>query len=193
MKLYFLTTNPFKIAEAKYYATWRGIDAKYGLELTIVEHDVQEILHPDVEVMVRHKAVEAYKYMRYPCVVEHGGLFMDALPGLPGGVGKIVWNAVGEKMCAFLGPDDSRKAAARSYLGFCDGRHVRVHIGETRGRIAEKQSGDYKFAWDPIFVPENSEVTYGVMGFEGKKETSPSVKAWDKFLDKEQGHFNVAR
>lgn len=193
MKLYFLTTSRFKIKEAKHYATWRGINAKYGLELAIVKHDVQEILHSDVEVMVRKKAVEAYDYLRYPCVVEHGGLFMDALPGLPGGVGKIVWKAVGDKMCKFLGPGDSREATARSYLGFCDGRHVRVYVGETRGRIAKGKRGHYKFAWDPIFLPENSAITYGEMGLQGKKKTSPTVKAWDKFLEGEKGHFNKAR
>jgi XTP/dITP diphosphohydrolase len=179
VKLYFLTTNPFKISEARDYFACRKIDA---VELCVVEQDVQEILHPDVTVIVRQKAIDAYEYIRHPCVVEHGGLFMDALPGLPGGVGKIVWNAVGDRMCSFLRDGDDRSATARAFLGYCDGKRVSVHVGETRGKIADRARGAYQFAWDPIFMPEQSAETYGEMGQERKRATSPVFKAWDGFL-----------
>jgi XTP/dITP diphosphohydrolase len=183
VRLYFLTTNPFKIDEARSYFASRNVN---GIELCIVEQDVQEILHPDVRIIVRQKAIDAYEYMRHPCVVEHGGLFMDALPGLPGGVGKIVWNAVGDRMCTFLRENDVRTATARSFLGFCNGRRVSVYVGETRGLIADRSRGAYKFAWDPIFLPENSTETYGEMGPEKKRATSPVFKAWDEFLKAEK-------
>lgn len=186
MTLYFLTTNAFKIAEARNYAMWRDIKARYAVELSFVEHDIQEILHPDLAVIVRKKAVDAYAFIRHPCVVEHGGIFLDALPGLPGGVGKIVWDAVGDRICGFLRQDDSREATARSVLGYCDGRRVRVYVGETRGRIAERSRGVYAFAWDPIFLPGNDQETYGEMGRDRKRETSPVVKAWDRFLELER-------
>ena len=185
MKIYFLTTNQFKVEEATHYAEWLRFDTQYGLELAIMKHDVQEILHPDISVIVRQKAVAAFAHIKHPCVVEHGGLFMDALPGLPGGVGKIVWEAVGERMCDFLRAGDSRDATARSYLGFCDGRRVRVYTGETRGRISDHARGNYSFAWDPIFIPDGSTETYGEMGLERKRTTSPSLKAWQQFVDRE--------
>lgn len=31
-------------------------------------------------------------------------------------------------------------------------------------------------------MPENNEETYGEMGLEKKRDTSPSFKAWDTFL-----------
>jgi XTP/dITP diphosphohydrolase len=191
VKIYFLTTNTFKIDEAQSYAEWREIGKKYGVQLSFVKSDVQEILHAEIEVIVRQKAVAAFAYIRHPCVVEHGGLFMDALPGLPGGLGKIVWDAVGDRICGFLRENDSREATARSYLGYCDGRRVRVYVGETRGRISDRARGDYKFAWDPIFIPENSDQTYGEMGLASKRATSPSCKAWDQFLAHEIKPLNV--
>lgn len=195
MRLYFLTTNAFKIGEAKDYFACRKVQ---DVELCIIERDVQEILHPDVSIIVRQKAIDAYEYIRHPCVVEHGGLFMDALPGLPGGVGKIVWNAVGDRMCSFLRERDPRAATARAFLGYCDGRRVSVHVGETRGQIAECARGSYTFAWDPIFVPEQSTETYGEMGPEKKRATSPVFKAWDAFLKAERlasgdGHLSRRR
>ena len=187
MTIYFLTTNPFKTAETKHYAEWRKVRETHGVELCVVEQDLQEILHPDIEKIVRQKAVGAFGVMGHPCVVEHGGLFMEALPGLPGSVGKIVWDAVGERLCGFLRETDSRAATVRCYLGYCDGRRVRVYVGETRGHIADRARGDYKFAWDPIFIPEGQSRTYGEMGLEQKRDTSPIYRAWDAFFKGERG------
>ena len=180
MKIYLVTTNEFKIREAQDYVASHHVEDR--LELSFLRTDVQEILHPDVSLIVRRKTIEAYQQIRWPCIVEHGGLFMDALPGLPGGVGKIVWEAVGERMCGFLSENDPRGATARSFLGYCDGRRVRVYVGETRGRIADRAKGAYTFAWDPVFIPEGSDETYGEMGLERKRTTSPVVKAWDAFM-----------
>jgi len=189
VKIYFLTTNTGKIAEAQHYSVWRDIEKRYSVELCIVQRDIQEILHKDVRAIVRQKAVDAYEAMRHPCVVEHGGLFFDALPGLLGGIGKIVWDAVGDRMCGFIREGDSREATARSFLGFCDGRRVRRYEGETRGRISDRSRGTNGFAWDPIFLPEGSEQTYGEMDLEMKRLTSPSFKAWDAFLAAEAPRF----
>ncbi|HEX5734312.1 MAG TPA: non-canonical purine NTP pyrophosphatase [Blastocatellia bacterium] len=182
MKIYFVTKNRFKITEVLDYFKHSDIKSRANIDLFIVEQEVQEILHPNIEVIVRQKAVEAYQYLGLPCVVEHGGIFMDDLPGLPGGVGQIVWDAVGDRMCSFLRREDSRGATARSVIGYCDGKRVHIYQGETRGEVAECSRGDYTFHWDPIFIPEGSDQTYGEMGMEKKRSTSPVVKAWDTFL-----------
>ena len=79
---------------------------------------------------------------------------MEALAGLPGGVGQVVWDAVQDRMCGFLHADDSRKAVARSIIGYCDGRRGAYVSGGTRGLVAERSRGEYLFHWDPIFIPE---------------------------------------
>jgi XTP/dITP diphosphohydrolase len=84
VKIYVLTTNRFKVAEVEYYARWRRVTARHGVELCVVHQDLQEILVPDIALIVREKVVEAYRHMGLPCVVEHGGIYMKALPGLPG-------------------------------------------------------------------------------------------------------------
>jgi XTP/dITP diphosphohydrolase len=193
MKIYFLTTNPFKKSELAHYARWRRVNRRHRVELCLVHQDMDEILHPDIARIVRQKAIDAYEQMKLPCVVEHGGIFMKALPGLPGSVGKIVWDAVGDRLCGFLRDADSRQATVRSYLGYCDGRRVRVYQGATRGTIAEAKRGRYEFAWDPIFIPENDTRTYGEMGLKGKRHTSPTYKAWDAFFEKEGARLARSR
>jgi len=192
VKVYFLTTSPFKIAEAEHYLEWRGVRARNVIEICPVRQDIQEILHPDIERIVHAKAVGAFRHIGHPCLVEHSGLFMDALPGLPGGVGKLMWDAVQDRMCDFLRAGDARGATARSFLAYCDGRRVRVHTGETRGEIADRARGAYRFAWDPIFIPEQDTRTYGEMGLDGKRHTSPTYKAWDAFFAQEAARTRVS-
>jgi XTP/dITP diphosphohydrolase len=193
VKIYFLTTNPFKIAELEHYARWRRVTRRHRVELCVVKEDLKEVLDPDIGLIVRDKAIGAYARMGQPCVVEHGGIFMEALPGLPGSVGKVVWDAVGDRICGFLRADDSRDATVRSYLGYCDGHRVRVYQGATRGVIADRARGRYRFAWDPIFIPEAATLTYGQMGLAGKRHTSPVYRAWDAFFAKESARLSVPK
>jgi len=120
-----------------------------------------------------------------PCVVEHSGLLMEALPKLPGGLGQIIWGAIGERMCSFLLEGDKRNATAQSFIGYCNGRHVQVYSGTMHGNIAESARGENKCNWDPIFIPRGSDKTYGEMEPEEKRSTSPSIKAWKSFLKNE--------
>ncbi|MBK8060468.1 MAG: hypothetical protein IPK33_22035 [Gemmatimonadetes bacterium] len=186
MKLYFVTSSENKIDEVSAYFAGKGDAANARLTFCPVRHDVQEIMHPDLEAVVRYKALEAYKYLRQPCLVEHGGLFFEGLRELPGPLGKIIWNAVGERMCGFLREGDSRQAVARAILGYCDGKQITLYRGETKGAVALTARGDYnRHNWDPIFIPEGSTRTYGEMGSEAKQETSPMLRAWESFLSAE--------
>ena len=107
MKLYFVTSSENKISEATAYFAGQSITAEGRLEFCPVRHELVELMHPQLQEVVRWKALEAYKYLRQPCVVEHGGLFFEGLRELPGPLGKLIWNAVGERMCGFLRPDDA--------------------------------------------------------------------------------------
>lgn len=187
MNIYFVTASKFKAAEVRNYLQHLRSKSviSHNLSVSIVNQALQEILHPNIEMIVRSKALEAYQVLSVPCAVEHGGLFMDELPNLPGGVGQIIWDSVGERICTFLREGDSRAATARSIIGYCDGRRVRLYSGETRGTVANRARGNYKFHWDPIFIPEKCKKTYGEMGLVKKRATSPAFKAWVKFLQTE--------
>ena len=182
MKIFFVTKNKNKQAEILSHLNSIEAKDRYPIELLFANKDLQEILDPDIEKIVRAKALEAYKYLGAPCVVEHGGIFIESLKQFPGGVGHIVWNCIGERMCSFLGEGDSRVATARSVIGYCDGKRITTFAGETKGKIALRSKGNYNFNWDPIFAPEGSEQTYGEMGPDLKRATSQAIKAWNSFL-----------
>jgi XTP/dITP diphosphohydrolase len=177
MKLYFVTTNDYKVKEVQEYLV--GFD----LELQPVPYQIQEILNLDLEVVVKDKVLKAYAYLGHPCVVEHGGLLIEALGNLPGGLSKVVWDNVGEKICSFLGPTDSRRAIAQSMIGYCDGRRIYTFKGETEGTIADTARGSYKFQWDPVFVPDGQTKTYAEFGFPDKGAYSQAAKAWKSLAE----------
>lgn len=176
MNVYFVTVNTYKANEVETYL------ADCGFDLQIVPHRIQEILHIDLTEIVKDKVLKAYRDLRLPCVVEHGGLQIDALSGLPGGLSKVVWDTVGDRLCSFLRPGDPRTATAKSVIGYCDGKRVHTFSGETRGQISECGRGDYKFQWDPIFIPDGATETYAEMGFPRKKGYSQAAKAWSDYL-----------
>lgn len=144
---------------------------------------------------MRKKALEAYRVVHLPCVVEHGGLFLDAWrssgekTGLLGGIGQIVWDEVGDGMCNFLRKEDGRGAEAQSVVGYCDGKRIRTFLGITKGEITDQARGDRGFRWDPIFKPTDCDLTYGEMAPEAKRETSPDEKAWDLFFQSVRAEF----
>lgn len=179
MKVYFVTSSESKRVELRDFLN-SVPDA--SVEIAVLNGALGEVLDHDIDNIVTHKALGAYGDVGLPCIVEHSGLFMDALPGLPGGLGQVIWTAVGDRMCEFLRPADTRAATARSVLGYCNGRVVHLFSGETRGRVADKARGQYAFNWDQIFIPDGAEQTYGEMGAEQKRLTSPAFKAWSKLL-----------
>ena len=191
MKIYFVTANEKKIAESderlKRFVERPQTRKRVRLEIEICpfKKHLDELLDTNIESIVRNKVIEAYRVVRLPCVVEHGGLFLDAWggsKGLLGGLGQIVWDAVGEGMCGFLRAEDTRGAEAQSIIGYCDGRRVRTYPGRTKGEVTEHARGDRGFRWDPIFKPTGCDLTYGEMAPEVKRETSPDEKAWDLFF-----------
>lgn len=183
MKLYFVSRNEAKIDEVVDLLRLRAEKAPHHIDLMPVRENVQEILSPALEDVVRLKAYEAYKLVHHPCVVEHGGLFFDHAKDFPGVFGRIVWRSLQDRMTAFLRDGDSRQAVARAYLGYCDGRRIHIFRGETTGEVALAARGEYnRNSWDPIFIPQGSTATYGEMGMHEKRTTSPLLKAWDLFL-----------
>jgi len=186
MKLFFVTQSENKIAEATSFFAEISDAGGRTIDFCILKSEIQEIMHPKLDEVVRWKALEAFRSVQRPCLVEHGGLFFEGLPELPGTMGKLIWNAVGERMCSFLREGDTRRAVARAIIGYCDGRRIRLYSGETRGEVALRARGDYnKSNWDPIFIPEGSDQTYGEMGPDKKRPTSPFAKACGLFLEKE--------
>ena len=121
-----------------------------------------------------------------PTVADDSGLMVDALGGAPG-----VYSAryAGENctyednnrklLSALAGvPDEKRSARFVSVITMLwpDGRKI-VARGECEGRILTETRGEGGFGYDPLFVPEGYDISFGEMSPEEKNKISHRAKA----------------
>lgn len=153
-----------------------------GVELDRAAPEVPEVQSLDVAEVAARKAIaarEALGYPRRPVIVEDSGLVVEAWNGLPGALTKWFLKTVGnEGLLAMLSGFEARAARAVCAVAVAEaGGEVRVFCGEVAGEVAPEPRGEGGFGWDPIFVPEWSDLTYAEMG-EKKHADSHRARAF---------------
>jgi XTP/dITP diphosphohydrolase len=171
-KLFMVTGNENKLREARQIL---------GIEIRQTEvADLHEIQTVDVEKAVGNKAEEAYTVVKKPLIVEDSGLIFKPWNGLPGALVKWFEETVGnEGMLKMLENFDDRSAIAQCYIGFHNGKDIKIAKGEVSGRIADRLRGDNGFGWDQIFIPDGSDISYAEMAPEEKNAISHRRKAFE--------------
>jgi XTP/dITP diphosphohydrolase len=134
--------------------------------------------------LLKARAIAAFTGL--PTVAEDSGLCVDALNGMPG-VLSARWSgqhgdeaANNELVLAQLAdvPDNRRGAhfTCAAALVLPGGReHVRE--GTVYGRLIREERGSNGFGYDPIFVPDSSELTTAEMSPEAKDKISHRGRA----------------
>ena len=126
------------------------------------------------------------------CVADDSGLEVDALDGAPG-----VYSAryAGENctyadnnrklLAALKGvPEERRQARFVCMAAFVDeegGEHV--ERGTVEGVIAPECRGEYGFGYDPLFVPEGFDRSFGELTPEAKSAVSHRGRAFRKLCE----------
>lgn len=175
MKIRFLSANQHKLAEV------RTILDPVGVEVIPISYRLEEIQTENEVELVRDKLTKAFAIIGRPLFVEHTGLYLDGLNGLPAGLTRIFWNRLdAERFIALVQGLDSQCASAKTVLGYCDGRKMYQFSGEVRGKIVSQPAGSREFLWDCIFVPDGYTQTFAEMG-ELKNEISMRRLALDRF------------
>src|ERR1043165_3340180 len=128
--IYMVTSNYEKGVESAM------ILSRFGLNLVVINEAISEALSVDVDEIIKKKAVSAFQIVGRPVFVEHGGLYIDALEGLPGGLSKPIVHILKEKICKLIPSDESRNAMARLCIAYCDGRKIHTFDGRIKGKIA---------------------------------------------------------
>ncbi|WP_080684199.1 non-canonical purine NTP pyrophosphatase [Pseudomonas chlororaphis subsp. aureofaciens] len=181
MEIVFLSSNKSKIAEVQAILNKE--------EITVVPSSIkiEEIQSEDVKHLVRDKVLKAFSRIGRPIFVEHTGLYIEALNGLPGGLTQIFWdNLDAEGFIRLVAHAPDSKVIARTVIGYCDGLKIHFFEGDTKGTISTSSKGPTDFQWDCIFIPDGFSQTFAELG-EKKNEISMRKKALEQlsnFLDK---------
>ena len=150
-------------------------------EVVQVDLELQEPQAIEVDDVVREKAMQAYRILKKPVLVEDTGLFVHSWGGFPGALVKLLIKSAG--LGGFLDMMRSavdRGATAKTAIAFYDGHTVHIFSGSVDGTIAKEIKGRSGFGWDPIFIPAGYEKSFAELAGSIKNEISMRSIALNK-------------
>src|SRR5687767_11709525 len=88
LEVRFVSGNRHKLREAS------QILRKYRIRVIETATRIEELQTVDNHKLVRDKLLKAYELFGRPLFVEHTGLYLDQIGGLPGGLTQIFWDTL---------------------------------------------------------------------------------------------------
>jgi XTP/dITP diphosphohydrolase len=129
------------------------------------------------------KANYYYEHFKKPVLAEDSGLVVPALQGFPGihsariGPDDATRTQVVLEKLKELGPSVSRDAYyICSIMLIVNGQSYAVE-GRCEGTLTQEPDGTQGFGYDPIFIPEGSNKTFGRMSIKEKSQYSHRARA----------------
>ena len=178
-EILFITGNKHKYGEVLPIADELGFKVimKPGYKLEIQSNSLEEISLT--------AALEAYKYLKKPLMVEDAGLFINALNDFPGPYSSYVFKTLGcSGILKLMSGITTRNAIFRSVVTLIYPPFLIIEQGECPGTIAGEKRGEKGFGFDPIFIPEGDNRTFAEMSIEEKNLYSHRAKAVRNALQK---------
>lgn len=111
----FVTSNHHKLVEAQ------QILGAIGILVSGSKVKIEELQTTDTSGLVRDKLLKAYREIGRPLFVEHTGLHLKSLNGMPGGLTQIFWDTLkAEKFSELFGSTERNTAIARTAIAYCE-------------------------------------------------------------------------
>lgn len=182
----FATNNPHKLKEARELC--QGSFNVLSLDDIGCHDDIPETADTlEGNALIKAQWV-ADKY-GLDCFADDTGLLVDALNGEPG-----VYSA--RYAGPHCSPDDNmdlllkkldgiknRNATFATVVALISGGQQHLFRGEVTGEIASSPRGTNGFGYDPVFIVENSGLTFAEMDAETKNNVSHRGRAMKKLMD----------
>ena len=184
--LVFATNNPHKLREI------REIMPDHITILSLADIHCEGDIPETADTLEGNALIKAhYVYDRYgfDCFADDTGLEVEALNGGPGvhtaryaGESQDP-DANMKKMIAEMQENTNRHARFRTVIALIEKGVEHLFTGIVDGEIATEPWGEQGFGYDPIFIPEQTGLTFAQMGEEGKNQISHRARAVGKLLD----------
>ncbi len=145
--------------------------------------------HNTIEANASEKSRTIFKLTQQDCFGEDTGLEVKALNGEPGvksaryaGEEKS-FNANIDKLLKNLQGIEDRSAHFKTVISLIWKGKEYLFEGITKGQILHERSGNNGFGYDPVFMPEESNKSFGEMDMAEKNVYSHRRKATDKLIE----------
>ena len=184
-EIVFATRNPNKIKEVA--AMLSDKVTLIGLDEIGCEEELPETTDT-IPGNALQKANYVKKHFNYNCFAEDTGLEVEALNGEPG-VHTAYYagperDAIANmaKVLSGLENKQNRKARFRTVIALILNDQRYTFEGIVNGKIAFSPQGDGGFGYDPIFIPEGYEQSFGELDKEVKNKISHRARAVEKLI-----------
>lgn len=185
MKIVFATHNAHKVSEVQ-----AVLGSEYQL-VTATEAGISEEIpetQPTIEGNALQKARYVYEHTGLNCFADDTGLEVEALSGAPGVysaryAGEHVSYADNNKLLLKnLAGCQNRKARFRTVIALILDGKEHLFEGRVEGTIATEPHGEGGFGYDPLFIPDGSQLTFAEMSPEAKNGISHRGRAVAKLV-----------
>jgi XTP/dITP diphosphohydrolase len=187
MEIVFATNNNHKLIEIR-----DAIASKYKIvglkDLGIVEEIPEN--ENTLEGNSIQKAKYIYKKYKFICFADDTGLEVETLDGKPGiytaryaGEGCTFEDNVNKLLHEMRGVKN-RNARFRTVIALVESESkISTFEGIIEGKISETRLGNEGFGYDPVFIPEGSNLSFAQMSLSKKNQISHRAKALKKLTD----------
>ena len=179
-ELFFASSNNHKFEEAQ------RILSNLGLEINMFKTTLEEIQSNSMNEIAKRKALDAFRKIKKPVIIEDDGLFIESLDGFPGPYSSYVYDTIGNKgIMRLLENIETRNAEFVAIIAYCDGDDVKLFESSIPGKISLSiEEGGW--GYDPIFIPDGESKTYANVSDKDKfSHRSASLKKFsDWFMHK---------
>ena len=185
-KLVIASHNPGKVREIAELLAPHGLSVFSAAELGLLEPEETGATFTENTIL---KATAAATASGLPALADDSGIAVAALDGQPG-IYSARWAGPGKDFTVAMQRVERELADAtdRSAAFICvlclawpDGRHETFE-GRIAGTMIWPPRGDKGFGYDPMFVPEGRELTFGEMDPAAKHALSHRARAFAKLL-----------
>ncbi|MBB5021852.1 RdgB/HAM1 family non-canonical purine NTP pyrophosphatase [Desulfurispira natronophila] len=193
MRIILASKNTKKLLELRAILREAGAEVFAPQELDIDLPEVDEDGDTFVENALK-KARSAHKASGLAAIADDSGLCVDALSGAPG-VHSARFAGIGasdednnHKLLQQLAGNQNRRGRFACAIAYVDSTTEHWVEGFCEGRILEHPRGDGGFGYDPLFLPDGYQQTFGELPFDVKNGLSHRYQASAALRDWLQSH-----
>ena len=165
--MFFITGN-----QNKYQEALRAVPSLRQMDI-----DLTEIQDTSIRRIIDHKLEEGAKQIRGSFFVEDVSMAIDSLNGFPGPLIKWMIKHMGAKGIHRVA--GGSRATVTCSIGLYENTKKHFFEGTVKGTLHEPR-GKNGFGFDPIFMPDGADKTFGEMTITEKRQFSHREKALQK-------------
>jgi XTP/dITP diphosphohydrolase len=175
MVLKFITSNEHKYIEVA------SAFEKNGLSVSLEKQKYEEIQAEDNEIICRDSCLKLSNTMEQPFFIDDTGLYIEELNGFPGPYASYVQDTLGNSRIIALSAGSI--AYFKTVISLMIHDEIYQFTGILTGKIANKENGENKFGYDPLFIPDGYNRTLAELSVEEKNIISHRGKALKNLIN----------